>query len=192
MPLPSEAKYFADLNAATTEADTHLLALQQGSPPVGGATPTPTRKWTLLALRTWLQGFFVRGPASVTSDRIALFDGATGRLLKQAGGSIGPGLTQVPTGQDLEARLASSVTAGALGITRSNPLSVLGLTESTGYINEVFLFSSLPAGNKWHGGVLAPNGKIYGIPRNSTTVLEIDPGLNGPHTWALSQYVNKL
>ena len=28
---------------------------------------------------------------------------------------------------------------------------------------------------KWVGGVLAPNGKIYGIPLNSTTVLEIDP-----------------
>ena len=34
-------------------------------------------------------------------------------------------------------------------------------------------FGSLPGG--WVGGVLAPNGKIYGIPVNSTTVLEIDP-----------------
>ena len=29
--------------------------------------------------------------------------------------------------------------------------------------------------NKWFGGVLAPNGKIYGIPANASTVLEIDP-----------------
>eukprot|EP01046_Picozoa_sp_COSAG06_P060936 COSAG06_NODE_13161_length_1283_cov_1.609428_2_plen_270_part_01 len=29
--------------------------------------------------------------------------------------------------------------------------------------------------NKWFGGVLAPNGKIYGIPRNSASVLIIDP-----------------
>ena len=28
---------------------------------------------------------------------------------------------------------------------------------------------------KWAGGVLAPNGKIYGIPHNSSSVLEIDP-----------------
>jgi hypothetical protein len=28
---------------------------------------------------------------------------------------------------------------------------------------------------KWAGGVLAPNGKIYGIPYNSTSVLVIDP-----------------
>ena len=37
-------------------------------------------------------------------------------------------------------------------------------------------FGSLPGSTyKWTGGVLAPNGKIYGIPYNSTTVLEIDP-----------------
>lgn len=102
MPLPNEAKYFADLNAATTEADTHLLALQQGSPPVGGATPTPTRKWSLLALRTWLQNHFVRGPAAaVTADRLALFDGTTGRLLKQAGSLIGSGLSDIATNAQL-------------------------------------------------------------------------------------------
>ena len=29
--------------------------------------------------------------------------------------------------------------------------------------------------NKWYGGVLAPNGCIYGVPFNSTTILKIDP-----------------
>jgi hypothetical protein len=68
MALPNEARYFYDLNPATTEADTHLLALQQGSPPAGGVSPTPTRKWTLAALRTWLTSYFVRGDqASVIS-----------------------------------------------------------------------------------------------------------------------------
>ena len=37
------------------------------------------------------------------------------------------------------------------------------------------LFGSLTGTNKWVGGVLAPNGKIYGIPFDSTQVLEIDP-----------------
>jgi len=37
------------------------------------------------------------------------------------------------------------------------------------------LFDSLSGASKWWGGVLAPNGKIYGIPSNSTQVLEIDP-----------------
>ena len=36
-------------------------------------------------------------------------------------------------------------------------------------------FGSLSGSNKWTGGVLAPNGKIYGIPHNSTEILEIDP-----------------
>jgi len=34
--------------------------------------------------------------------------------------------------------------------------------------------------NKWFGGVLANNGKIYGIPANSTSILIIDPVLNFP------------
>jgi hypothetical protein len=33
----------------------------------------------------------------------------------------------------------------------------------------------LGAGNKWYGGVLAPNGKIYCIPWDATDVLVIDP-----------------
>jgi hypothetical protein len=37
------------------------------------------------------------------------------------------------------------------------------------------LFGSVDGNAKWSGGVLAPNGKIYGIPYNSTQVLEIDP-----------------
>ena len=40
------------------------------------------------------------------------------------------------------------------------------------------LFGSLSGSNKWYGGVLAPNGKIYGIPFGSTQVLEIDPVTN--------------
>ena len=37
-------------------------------------------------------------------------------------------------------------------------------------------FGSVGAGNnKWAGGVLAPNGKIYCIPASSSQVLEIDP-----------------
>jgi hypothetical protein len=47
---------------------------------------------------------------------------------------------------------------------------------------------------KWIGGVLAPNGKIYCVPFNATTVLIIDPltdtaeqtsitGLGGTYKW---------
>ena len=37
------------------------------------------------------------------------------------------------------------------------------------------LFGNLAGDYKWVGGVLAPNGKIYGIPLNSAQILEIDP-----------------
>jgi hypothetical protein len=47
---------------------------------------------------------------------------------------------------------------------------------------------------KWYGGVLAPNGKIYGIPWNSTSVLIIDPKSNGSFTdtIGLGGYFNKF
>ena len=52
-------------------------------------------------------------------------------------------------------------------------------------------FGSLAGSAKWVGGVLAPNGKIYGIPFSSTTILEIDP-VAGPAPWAISNYLNKF
>jgi hypothetical protein len=36
-------------------------------------------------------------------------------------------------------------------------------------------FGNYVGSNKWVGGALGPNGKIYGIPRNATQLLEIDP-----------------
>ena len=53
-------------------------------------------------------------------------------------------------------------------------------------------FGSLDGMNKWQGGVLAPNGKIYGIPCNSTTVLEIDLQDGKTAPWAISNYLNKF
>jgi len=44
--------------------------------------------------------------------------------------------------------------------------------------NTTTLFGNFAGNGRWHGGVLAPNGKIYGIPFNSTKILEIDPSNN--------------
>ena len=46
--------------------------------------------------------------------------------------------------------------------------------------------TGLSGGTKWFGGVLAPNGKIYGIPYNSTSVLIIDPVTNTADTTTIS------
>ena len=56
----------------------------------------------------------------------------------------------------------------------NNPLKVAGVTDVS-FAPQVSTFGSLTGSIKWTGGVLAPNGKIYGIPYGSTTVLEIDP-----------------
>jgi hypothetical protein len=47
---------------------------------------------------------------------------------------------------------------------------------------------------KWVGGVLALNGRIYGIPRNANHVLIIDPKSAGAFTAsvALCGYFNKF
>ena len=38
--------------------------------------------------------------------------------------------------------------------------------------------ASLSGGYDWNGGVLAPNGKIYCVPSNSSDILIIDPVAN--------------
>jgi hypothetical protein len=35
--------------------------------------------------------------------------------------------------------------------------------------------ATLTGSTKWYGGVLGPDGKIYGIPYNATDILIIDP-----------------
>ena len=54
-------------------------------------------------------------------------------------------------------------------------------------------FGNLSGSSKWVGGVLAPNGCVYGIPYSSTSVLKIDPttdtvttfgALSGGSKWA--------
>nr|WP_125226164.1 hypothetical protein [Leptospira ellisii] len=55
-------------------------------------------------------------------------------------------------------------------------------------------FGAAPGGGAWSGGILAPNGKIYGFPYNSAEYLEIDPKANGKfcRSILLSAYLNKF
>ena len=53
--------------------------------------------------------------------------------------------------------------------------------------------TTITVGSKgWFGGVLAPNGKIYGIPYFATSILEIKTGLPIHPPWMLQAYFNKF
>jgi phage shock protein PspC (stress-responsive transcriptional regulator) len=61
--------------------------------------------------------------------------------------------------------------------TRADTTAITGLSSST---------------DKWNGGVLAPNGKIYGIPRDSTSAIQIITGFPTLPPWMLQAYFNKF
>jgi hypothetical protein len=58
--------------------------------------------------------------------------------------------------------------------------------------------SGLTGSCKWDGGVLSPSGKIFGMPYNSASVLQIDcgvacgEGIPSGQQWMLSAFVNKF
>jgi hypothetical protein len=59
---------------------------------------------------------------------------------------------------------------------------------------EINTYGNLTGNYKWIGGVLAPNGLIYGIPYYTTTILEFNPvsKTNFSRDVLLSPYLNKF
>jgi len=58
-------------------------------------------------------------------------------------------------------------------------------------VTDIRLFGSISGVNKYAGGVLAPNGKIYCIPADAEQVLEIDPSNNTTNLFGNIIGVNK-
>jgi len=52
-------------------------------------------------------------------------------------------------------------------------------------------FGSLAGTSKWLGGVLSPNGRVYGIPYDSTQVLELNPTTSGTTLYGSLSGLNK-
>jgi len=52
--------------------------------------------------------------------------------------------------------------------------------------------ASLSGALKWIGGVLGPDGKIYGIPFDATDILQIGTGTPGDLQALMSGWVNKF
>ena len=67
-------------------------------------------------------------------------------------------------------------------------ITALGATQSL----NTATFGSITGTLKWIGGVLAPNGKIYGIPYSSTSILEILATFSVNTNFPLSRLFNKL
>jgi hypothetical protein len=72
-------------------------------------------------------------------------------------------------------------------------MDALSLDINNTFNNVTSTFGSLSGTSKWYGGVLAPNGKIYGIPSNSTTVLVIgNTNISQDINKVCSRYLNKF
>ena len=69
--------------------------------------------------------------------------------------------------------LVSPIDDAIYGINQ-NAKGILRIDPST---QNVTVFGDFPEGqHKWHGGVVGPDGCIYGIPAHADTVLKIEPG----------------
>ena len=132
--------------------------------------------------------------ANIITGQVAVPNGGTG-LSTLAAGRIPYGDDTNPLESDSTFKYDSAkkiLHIPAIIASRANPLRDLDSDADLYRTNNTNLFGSLSGTSKWIGGVLAPNGKIYGIPFDSTQVLEIDPvagttalfgSLSGTYKW---------
>lgn len=59
-------------------------------------------------------------------------------------------------------------------------------------IIDITTITGITSNNKYAGGILAPNGKIYGIPYSSTNSIIINPSLPTLNNWMINPYFNKF
>ena len=106
---------------------------------------------------------YATGPASATADRIAVFDGATGKLIKDGGALVsdlapkaspaltGTPTTPTPTAGDNSTKIASTAFVAGEILSRAEPLSKSGAGVGQRVpINPGFATAyTLPAGGTW-------------------------------------------
>ncbi|HNF17359.1 MAG TPA: putative Ig domain-containing protein, partial [Leptospiraceae bacterium] len=149
---------------------------------------------------TFYSLFWIGMPASITPAVKGTISSCTASPPLPAGLSISstacvisgiPTVISAPTNYTITAANAEERTAASLTLsadvyrqwsevqTNLNSESVKGLSGS----ETTNAFGSLAGTGKWVGGVLAPDGKIYGIPFDSTSVMELDPAANTAGTF---------
>ena len=79
---------------------------------------------------------------------------------------------------------ATVVHSGRMSAVAACPDGRVFKDPGAGAYGTAVTFGSLGSGGyKWHGGVLAPSGIIYGIPSDATAVLRIDPTTDSTSTF---------
>jgi hypothetical protein len=99
-------------------------------------------------------------PATSTTNYIT---GLTSGGAKWSGGVLAPNGKIYGIPYDSSGVLVIDPTTITTSILVDFPIHLLNIAEET---------------KKWVGGVLAPNGKIYGVPYDSGSILEINPYTN--------------
>ena len=86
------------------------------------------------------------------------------------------GTTVQEWAEDIDTRIAPYIFTGFLNFDHMSrsPLNGLTLTEVTPPHAGLLALGSVPGNLGWTGGVLASNGKVYGIPYNSLDIVELD------------------
>jgi hypothetical protein len=86
-----------------------------------------------------------------------------------------------------------SGTTGGIGTYTVNISQTRSSQSITGVIGLTYITGAGSSGSlKWFGGVLAPNGVVYGVPFSSSSVLQIKTGLPTLPPWMLEAYFNKF
>ena len=74
----------------------------------------------------------------------------------------------------------------------TNTISLNHFRDNQQNIVDTTTISGLGGTGKWQGCVLAPNGNIYSIPYDNTSVLVIKTGLPKHPSWMLKPYFDKF
>ena len=83
-------------------------------------------------------------------------------------------------------------TTGGIGTYTVNISQTRSSQSISGVSGLTYITGAGAGGDKWFGGVLAPNGIIYGVPFSSPSVLQIKTGLPTLPPWMLQAYFNKF
>jgi hypothetical protein len=189
--IPHSATNVLIIDPVTNTADTTLKGLPGSAKWQGGVLAPNGKIYCIPQESTSVLIIDPESPVSAIPGVIASTASYTDstKLFTCPGASF---LTSVTIGDNILITTASASYIGYVQSISSNTqltfIYALGLNLAVGVITGIqktrkvdlttITGPELSGSSKWVGGVLAPNGKIYGIPHSSSSVLIIDPITN--------------